>query len=50
MVNSPLWLIIQILPEVFILGYIYALPAYRDKMRAEGPNISLHSRNGKNTA
>ena len=28
---------IQIMPEVFILDCIYALPAYRDKMRAEGP-------------
>ena len=27
----------QIMPEVFILGCIYALPAYRDLMRAEGP-------------
>ena len=28
---------IQIMTEVFILGCIYALPAYRDLMRAEGP-------------
>ena len=27
----------QIMPEVIILGCIYALPAYRDLMRAEGP-------------
>ena len=27
----------QIIPEVIILGCIYALPAYRDLMRAEGP-------------
>ena len=29
--------IIQIMLKVFILGYIYAHPAYRDLMRAEGP-------------
>ena len=28
---------IQIMLKVFILGYIYAHPAYRDLMRAEGP-------------
>ena len=28
----------QIMPEVIILGCIYALPANRDLMRAEGPN------------
>ena len=27
----------QIMPELIILGCIYALPAYRDLMRAEGP-------------
>jgi len=27
----------QIMTEVFILGFINALPAYRDLMRAEGP-------------
>ena len=27
----------QIMPEVIILGCIYALPANRDLMRAEGP-------------
>ena len=27
----------QIMPEVIILGCIYALPAYRDLMRAKGP-------------
>ena len=27
----------QIMPEVFILGCIYALPAYRNLMRAEAP-------------
>ena len=27
----------QIMPEVFILGCIHALPAHRDLMKAEGP-------------
>jgi len=32
----------QIMPEVFILGCIYALSAYKDFMRAEGPkHISI---------
>ena len=40
--NSPCELFIihisiKIMHKVFILGCIYALPAYRDKMRAEGP-------------
>ena len=30
-------IIMQIMLKVFILGYIYAHPAYRDLMRAEGP-------------
>ena len=29
-------MIMQIMLEVFILGCIYAIPAYRDLMRAEG--------------
>ena len=28
--------IMQIMPEVFIIGCIYEPPAYRDLMRAEG--------------
>ena len=35
--NDLMTLNMQIMPEVFILGCIYALPAYRDLMRAEGP-------------
>ena len=33
----PTGINIQIMPKVFILGCIYTLPAYRDKMKAEGP-------------
>ena len=29
--------IMQIMSKVFILGYIYAYPAYRNLMRAESP-------------
>ena len=32
-----IYLIMQIMPEVFILGFIYALLAYWDLMRANGP-------------
>jgi len=32
------------MPEVIILGCIYALPVNRDLMRAKGQNISLYSR------
>ena len=31
------FIIMQIMPEVFILGSIYALPAYRDNKWAMGP-------------
>ena len=35
--KAIMYMNMQIMPEVFILGCIYALPAYRDLMRAEGP-------------
>ena len=40
----------QIINEAIILGYIYALPAYRDLMTAEGLKISLYTRKSINTA
>ena len=40
----------QIMSKVFILGYIYVHPAYRDLMRAEGPKHIPISRMGINIA
>ena len=39
----------QIMPEVIILGCVYALPANRDLLRAEGTKISRFSRKAINT-
>ena len=37
-----LFFIMQIMPGVFILGFIHALPAYRDLVRGKGPkHISI---------
>ena len=40
----------QIMPEVNILGCIYALQANRDLIMAEGPKHILYTRKGINTA